>query len=126
MSDDHKRALARGRREGRIVRDYLDALRASKARRGRRRTAESMTTRLTAINTALVAAAATDQLALLQERYDLLAELGTMGVNVDIAVYEEAFIDVAAGYGERHGIAYASWREVGVPAAVLRRAHISR
>ena len=73
-----------------------------------------------------MAAATIDQLGLLQERYDLLAELGTMDVNVDITSYEDAFIDVAASYSERHGIAYASWREVGVPAVVLKRAHISR
>src|SRR4051794_34306784 len=126
MSDDHQSALARGRREGRIVRDYVDALRARKARRGRRRTAESITTRLTAIEAELVAAAPIDQLGLLQERYALLAELDTMDVNVDIASYEDAFVDVAAKYSERHAIAYASWREVGVPAAVLERAQISR
>jgi hypothetical protein len=126
MSDDHKSALAQGRREGRIVRDYLDALRASKDRRGRRRTAESITRRLTAIEEELGPAAPIDRLRLLQERYDLLAALGSRDVNSDVTSFEDAFIDVAASYSERHGIAYASWREVGVPAAVLKRAHISR
>jgi hypothetical protein len=39
---------------------------------------------------------------------------------------EESFISVAKGYGERKGISYASWRDVGVSAAVLKRAGINR
>jgi hypothetical protein len=125
-SDDPKRALAQGRQEGRIVRDYLEALRANKPRRGRRRPAESINTRLATIEQELSDAAPIDQLRLLQERYDLLAALGAVEDDVDIALLEAAFINVAASYGERQGIAYASWREVGVPAEVLKRANISR
>ena len=39
---------------------------------------------------------------------------------------ETAFVDVAKSYSERQGIGYQSWREVGVPAAVLSRAGITR
>ena len=39
MSAEHKAALAQGRSEGKAVRDYLDALRANKPKRGRKRTA---------------------------------------------------------------------------------------
>jgi hypothetical protein len=42
MSDEHKEALARGRHEGRVVREYLEALRATKPKRGRKRTPESI------------------------------------------------------------------------------------
>ena len=42
MSDAHKAALATGRVEGKIVRDYLEALRANKPARGRKRTPESI------------------------------------------------------------------------------------
>jgi hypothetical protein len=125
MSDAHKNALAQGRREGRIVREYLDALRASRTRRGRR-TTNSIKTRLATIAEELVTVAPIDQRRLLQERYDLLGALGTIDVDVDIASYEDAFIDVAASYSKRHGIVYASWREVGVPPAVLKRARIAR
>ena len=38
MSDEHKAALAKGRMEGRVVRDYLEGLRATKPKRGRKRT----------------------------------------------------------------------------------------
>ena len=37
---------------------------------------------------------------------------------------ERAFVEAAAPYGERKGISYKAWREVGVPAAVLKRAGI--
>ena len=33
---------------------------------------------------------------------------------------------VARGYSERKGIVYATWREAGVPPAVLAKAGISR
>ena len=38
MSDQHKAALAKGRAEGKIVREYLEGLRATKPKRGRKRT----------------------------------------------------------------------------------------
>src|SRR5690606_39660524 len=49
MTDEHKAALARGRAEGRIVKEYLEALRASKPKRGRKRTPDSIKKRLAAI-----------------------------------------------------------------------------
>jgi len=126
MSDSHKAALAQGRAEGRAVRDYLDALRANKPRRGRKRTPDSVKRRLKAIDTELAAADALGELRLVQERRDLQTELETMDNGVDIGALEQAFVDVAGSYSGRQGISYASWREVGVPASVLKRAGISR
>ncbi|MET0579563.1 MAG: hypothetical protein ABW122_12975, partial [Ilumatobacteraceae bacterium] len=118
MSAEHKAALAQGRLEGRIVRDYLDALRAAKPTRGRKRTAESISKRLDAIDTLLVDASPIDELRLVQERRDLTAELTTVGTGVDLAALEGAFVEIAASYGARLGISYSSWREIGVPPAV--------
>ncbi|CAN5601656.1 hypothetical protein BH24ACT5_BH24ACT5_22820 [soil metagenome] len=126
MSDQHKAALAQGRAEGRVVRDYLDALRANKPKRGRKRTAESIAKRLEAIDAELVDADALNELKLVQERRDLQAELDAKGADVDVSTLEQAFVDVAQGYGERQGISYAAWREVGVEAGVLTKAGISR
>lgn len=126
MSDEHKSALAQGRHEGRVVRDYLDALRAAKPRRGRRRTAESIAKRLATIEEQLAVAAPVEELRLLQERRDLTAELETVDDDVDLASIEAAFVDLAASYSRRHGIAYATWREVGVSAQVLKQANIAR
>lgn len=126
MTDSHKAALAQGRAEGRVVREYLDALRANKPKRGRKRTTESMTERLGAIDAQLVDADALNELKLVQERRDLLAELDAKGADVDLVALEQAFVDVAQGYAERQGISYAAWREVGVDAAVLSRAGVTR
>ena len=126
MSDDHKAALAQGRSEGRAVREYLDALRANKPKRGRKRTPDSIKKRLSAIDEQLESADPLGELRLIQERRDLVVELETMGDAVDLGTIEDAFVKVAASYSARQGISYAAWREVGVPAAVLKRANISR
>ena len=126
MTDEHKAALAIGRAEGRAVRDYLDGLRANKPKRGRKRTAESITARLEAIDEQLAEADPLAELKLVQERMDLVNELENMGSGVDLSSLEEEFVNVAAGYSARQGISYAAWREVGVDASVLKRAGISR
>jgi hypothetical protein len=126
MTDSHKAALERGRAEGRVVRDYLEALRSNKPKRGRKRTPDSISKRLDKINAELDSATAIDELQLLQERRDLQSEIATLGGGVAISDLEDAFVDVAKGYGERKGISYATWRDVGVPASTLKRANISR
>jgi hypothetical protein len=126
MTNSHKAALERGRAEGRVVRDYLEALRSNKPKRGRKRTADSINKRLAAIDAELPAASAIEELQLIQERRDLNAELASLGSGIDLGEIEDSFISVAKGYGERKGISYASWRDVGVSAATLKRAGISR
>ena len=126
MTDSHKAALERGRAEGRVVRDYLEALRSNKPKRGRKRTADSINKRLAAIDNELPGASAIEELQLIQERRDLNAELASLGSGVDVGEIEESFVSVAKGYGDRKGISYASWRDVGVSAATLKRAGISR
>lgn len=126
MSAEHKAAMEQGRAEGRIVRDYLEALRSSKPKRGRKRTPESIKSRLDKIEQDLMEATALDELKLVQERRDLEAELAAMDDGVDLAELEDKFVGVARSYGDRKGISYGSWREVGVPAAALKRAGIGR
>lgn len=126
MTDEHKAALERGRAEGRIVRDYLEGLRVTKPKRGRKRTPESISAQLAQIEVDLASASAIGELELVQKRRDLQAELEAMDTGIDMAALEEAFVGVARSYGERKGISYGSWREVGVPAATLKRAGITR
>jgi hypothetical protein len=126
MSAEHKAALAQGRSEGKAVRDYLDALRANKPKRGRKRTADSIKKRLAAIEAELPDADALGELRLVQEKRDLAAELESMGSAVDLDAIEAAFVKVAKSYSERQKISYASWRDVGVEAAVLKKAGITR
>ncbi len=126
MTPEHKAAMERGRAEGRIVRDYLEALRNSKPKRGRKRTPDSIKKRLDAIERELGDASAIDELQLVQERRDLTAELGSIDAGVNLSELEDKFVGVAHEYGVRKGISYASWREVGVSAATLKRAGIGR
>ena len=126
MTDEHKAALAAGRFEGRAVRDYLDVLRNSKPKRGRKRTPDSIAKRLTAIDAEILDADPIRELKLVQERLDLQAELAAGGDTVDITEREAEFIKVAKAYSTRNGISYAAWRAIGVEAAVLKAAHIAR
>lgn len=126
MSDAHKAALAKGRSEGRVVRDYLEGLRATKPKRGRKRTPETIEKRLTKIDDELTDASPIEELALVQERRDLNDERAAMSETIDMSSLEAAFVEVAQSYSDSKKIAYASWRDVGVDASVLKRAGISR
>lgn len=126
MSDDHKAALARGRNEGRVVREYLDSQRANKPKRGRRRTVDSINQRLAAIDEHLATADALTELRLRQEQKDLQVELTVKSTVADHTATEDAFVEVAKAYSERQGISYSTWRDVGVDAAVLKRAGVAR
>jgi uncharacterized protein YicC (UPF0701 family) len=126
MTDEHKKALAEGRTQGRAVRNYLDALEATKPKRGRKRTTESIKKRLDTIEAELASTDPLKALNLRQERRDLQAELVGMDEKVDLADVETDFVTAAKGYGERRGISYEVWREAGVPPEVLKKAGISR
>ncbi len=126
MTSAHKAALAKGREEGLVVRRYLEALEQTKPRRGRKRTPASIEKRLAAIDKELVDATALTRLQLFQEQLDLEAELAATGETIDLAGLESGFAKVARAYGDRKGISYSAWRSVGVSAAVLQKAGISR
>jgi uncharacterized protein YicC (UPF0701 family) len=126
MTKEHKDALAQGRREGAAVRKYLEAIAASRGKRGRKRTPASVERRIAAINAELESSDALDALLLRQERKDLEAELKRLQTNLDIKKLEKAFVSSAKAYGERKGIDYSTWREAGVAPAVLTKAGIKR
>ena len=126
MSDEHKQALARGRAESRIVKDYLEALRETKPKRGRKRTPETVEQRLTAVTKELETADALTELLLVQEQHDLMKELLNLRSQVDVRSFEHAFVQVAVSYSKSKKIDYSSWREVGVPAEVLKRAGLTK
>src|SRR2546423_9987600 len=78
MTDEHKAALAEGRTQGRAVRNYLDALEASKPKRGRKRTPDSVKKRLDAVEKELGSAHPLKALNLRQERRDLQRQLAPL------------------------------------------------
>jgi len=127
MSAEHKAALAVGRQQGRIVRDYLEALEAYKPKRGRKRTPATIGARLEAIDSARVTASPLQRLELVQERLDLEDELAVLEAGGEnISELEAGFVEVAAEYSDRKGISYTAWRQIGVDASVLRSAGLAR
>ena len=126
MSDSHKAALAEGRAESRSVKNYLEALEENRPKRGRKRTSESINKRLQQIEKELPTTGPLKRVSLIQERMNLTKELNAGDSTIDISEFEAEFVKVAQGYSERKKISYAAWRELGVPAAVLSKAGISR
>lgn len=118
--------MARGRREARAVRNYLDALERGR-KRGPKVTPERLRDRIAATQSAIDDA--TDpqsRLELIQQRMDDEERLVEVSQQESIDDLEPGFIEVAASYSERKGISYPAWRELGVPAKVLRAAGMTR
>ena len=128
MSDEHKAAIAAGRIETAAVRDYLEALEASRPKRGRQVSPERLEARRADIDSQLAVGdlKPIKRLELMQDRRDIDAQLTALVDEPDMAAVEQRFITHAAGFGNRRGIAYATWREAGVPAEMLARAGITR
>ena len=126
VTKEHKAAMAAGRAESRAVSNYLEAMAANKPRRGRKRTPESIKNRLEVIEAEIEETDMLSRVNLVQERMNLLEELGGMEEKVDLAEFEGEFVKVAASYSERRGITYAAWREIGVTPEVLKKAGVGR
>jgi hypothetical protein len=128
MSPEHKAALAKGREQAAAVRAYLDALEAHRPKRGRTRTPESIEKRIAQLDDQYETATSLTALKLLQERKNLEVELARLlsSGGVDIDKLRKSFVKNARSYGQAKGIVYGTWREIGVPADVLREAGITR
>jgi hypothetical protein len=128
MTAEHKAALAKGREQANAVRAYLDALEANRPKRGRKRTPESITKRIAAIDAQYETAGSLTALQLLQERKNLEVELVALQrkAGPDLDKLRKGFVRQARAYGAAKGIEYATWREMGIPADVLREAGITR
>ncbi len=127
MSNQHKKALAQGREEGRAIRRYLDALARQRPRRGRRRTVESANRQLRETVDQLATARSLARVELLQRRIDLEAEIASLGQDgaSDLSELEAGFVAAAKGYSERKGITTQAWLQGGVPRTVLRQAGLT-
>lgn len=125
MSDDHKAALAQGRKESRSIKSYLNALGSRKP--GRPVTPDSLNKRVASIESRLEGEGdALKRVDLHQERLDAQAALKGAGTKVDMPELEKGFIESARAYSERRGISYSAWRQAGVPASILTKAGIAR
>jgi len=123
MTQEHKDALARGRREARAIKAYLNALESR--RPGRPVSKESLKKRLEKVDEKLEAADnPLETVDLIQSKLDIEKALSEVENAQDMATLEAGFVDNAASYSERKGVTYTAWREFGVPAKVLREAGI--
>jgi hypothetical protein len=125
MTDEHKAALAQGRREARAVKTFLKAIESR--RPGRPVTKESLEKRVASLDERIREEAdPVKRLDLVQERLDANESLKQVEARHDFDDLEQAFVDVAKEYSERKGISYTAWREIGVPAATLKKAGVPR
>ena len=126
MSADHKAALAKGREQGRAVREYLDALNQEK-KPGRKLDPDTLKQRIEeAQNQIDEEPDAAKRVELIQKRLNYEEQLANLGDEVDLEQLKKDFAEAAKEYSERKGITYTAWREAGVPAAVLKEAGIPR
>lgn len=112
----------------RLVRRYLSVLETNKAGRGVKRAADAIGNRITKVDELLVSADPLTRVHLTQERIELHAEYVriTNGNHPDVSQVERDFVRVVRSYGDRYGITYAAWRQVGVEATVLEQAGIHK
>lgn len=125
MSEEHKAALAQGRREGRAVKDYLKLL--SSRRPGRPVNRESLEKRIAGLTEKIDSEDdPLKRLEMIQSRIDAEDQMSQIEDAVDAGAIEKEFIEVAKSYSDRKGITYSAWREAGVSAPVLRDAGVPR
>jgi hypothetical protein len=123
MSNEHKEALAQGRRESKAIKSYLEALAARKP--GRPLTSDGLNKRMEKVNEKLESSQdPLEKVELIQSKLDLEKALADLGNTQDLTSLERGFVENASAYSERKGVSYTAWREIGVPAVVLRRAGI--
>jgi len=126
MSEEHKEALAKGREQGKAVRDYLSALEGER-KPGRPVDRQTVEARIAEVQTAIDEEPdPAKRVTLIQKRLDLEERLISIEDAPDLEALEAAFVDAAAAYSQRKGISYSAWREAGVPAATLKHAGIKR
>ena len=125
MSKEHREALARGRRESRAVKRYLEALNSRK--QGRRTTPERLQEKIAGLEKKIGSESDPNARVILrQQRLDAQRDLKAAGNVASLEDLERGFIKMAKGYSSRRGISYTAWREEGVSAEVLRKAGIPR
>ncbi len=123
MTQEHKEALARGRKEARAIKAYLKTV--DTRYQGRPVTRESLEKRLEKTNRRIEDS--DDPLKtvdLIQTRLDIELALSRVEDVESIERLEAKFVKYAASYSERKGVSYTAWRQFGVPAAVLRNAGV--
>lgn len=126
MTAEHKAALAKGRRQARAVRQYLEALEQDQRSRGRL-DESALKDRIERLGSEIENEDnPAKRVEMIQKRLDYERRLDSLGDAPDVDALEKDFVGAAKEYSQRKGISYSAWREAGVPASVLRDAGIPR
>lgn len=125
VTEAHKKAMAKGRRQAAAVRNYLQALesKASTRRVNEGKLRERIDETEQRIHAEQNPA---KRVELIQKRLDYETQLATLEEEPDLEALERDFKDAVKEYSERKGVTYTAWRELGVPASVLRGAGVPR
>ena len=126
MTDSHKKALAEGRRDGKIVSRYLDALETHRPKRGRKVSRESLERRLAAIEAEIPQAKPLKRVALIQQKMDIQERLAQPEVVDDFPALEREFQDIVVDFSQRRDISFDAWVKTGVKPEVLKAAGLTR
>ena len=126
MTDEHKAALAKGRRQARAVKEYLAAIEQDGRSKGRL-DEDALRQRIDQLDQDIEDEDnPAKRVELIQKRIDYQDRLDNLEDAPDMDELENRFVDAVKEYSERKGISYMAWREAGVPAGVLRDAGMSR
>lgn len=127
MTQEHKDALAKGRRQAKAVRDYMSALESTKRGPGRPVDRKALEKRIDRVQAQIDEEPnAAKRVDLIQKRLDIETQLAELEAQPDVDALEAEFKEAVLEYSERKGITYSAWREAGVPASVLRDAGVPR
>lgn len=123
MSQEHKDALAVGRKQARAIKAYLRALETTKP--GRPVTKETLELRLAKVNERIQTSDdPLKSVEMIQIRLDIEHAITSLDDRENFDELEAEFRVHARPYSDRKGITYTAWREFGVPAATLRAAKV--
>lgn len=120
MSDERKAALAKGREQGRAVREYLAAL--DEKRQGRQVDPDKLAEKIAHARDLIEGEPdPAKRVEHIQKRLDLEAQQAEASGRVDLEALKQEFISAAKEFSERKGITYNAWREAGVPSPPSRQ-----
>ncbi|MFN2556284.1 MAG: hypothetical protein ABR592_05325 [Nitriliruptorales bacterium] len=126
LTVEHKEALAKGRQQALAVRAYLQALETGH-KPGRPVDRQAVAKRIEQLQAEIdQETSPVKRVELIQRRIDAERQLARIEDQPDFEELERGFVEAAQEYSERRGITYSAWRELGVPAAVLREAGVPR
>jgi len=123
MTKEHRIALEMGRKRGRTVRAYLEALERSKPKPGRPITREGLQKRIDELGPRIDGERdPLEKLALVQKKIDLERRLADIDDPIDITPLENDFVEVVVEYSRAKKISVEAWLEMKVPRSGLKRA----